>query len=153
MVISNASAWHWWLGITYSDYKDGLIYVFPNKDKNDGTYIDSKLLWVLGNYSRFIRPGAIRVDAAGADINDPNGLMVSAYMIPNEKQLVAVAINYDNSTKRIKLDIPGLSIEKAIPYITTDNPSENLLPGKLLEMSMEREIPSRSVVTFVCTYK
>jgi O-glycosyl hydrolase len=153
MVVSNASAWHWWLGITYSDYKDGLIYVFPNKDKNDGTYIDSKLLWALGNYSRFIRPGAIRVDATGADINDPNGLMVSAYMIPNEKQLVAVAINYDNSTKRIKLDIPGLSIEKAIPYITTDNPGENLLPGKLLEMSMEREIPSRSVVTFVCTYK
>jgi hypothetical protein len=67
MVVSNASAWHWWLGISYADYKDGLIYIFPNKDKSDGTFEDSKLLWALGNYSRFIRPGAIRVDVTGTD--------------------------------------------------------------------------------------
>jgi hypothetical protein len=151
--LSSASAWHWWLSISYADYKDGLIYVFPDKGKSDGTYTDSKLLWALGNYSRFIRPGAIRVDATGADINDPNGLMISAYLLPDKKQLVVVAVNYDDSEKKIKFDIPGLSIEEAIPYITSDLPGENLSPGKSLKMPEEIGISSRSVVTFVCTYK
>lgn len=153
MVISNASAWHWWLGITYSDYKDGLIYVFPNKDKSDGSFTDSKLLWALGNFSRFVRPGAVRVDVTGLNTNDPDRLMISAYQINQEKQLVAIAVNYDTSPKKIKLEVPGLSIKKAVPYITSDNPDDNLAPGKLLEMPLESEIPSRSVVTFVCTYK
>ena len=55
LTIANASAWHWWLAISKYNYKDGLIYV---ENRPEGGYEDSKSLWVLGNYSRFIRPGA-----------------------------------------------------------------------------------------------
>lgn len=153
MVVSNASAWQWWLAISYVDFKDGLIYVFPNSDKSDGTFTDSKLLWSLGNYSRFIRPGAVRVDASGGDINNPEGLMVSAYHIAKDKQVVVVAVNYGTSGKKFRLNIPGVKIIKAIPYITSDKEGENLLPGTPLEKSLEAEILPRSVVTFVCNYK
>jgi hypothetical protein len=78
--------------------------------------------------------------------------MVSAYLIPNDRQLVVVAVNYGNMEKLIRLDIPGLHIEKIIPYTTSDGPGENLLPGKSLKIPYGRDIPSRSIVTFVCTY-
>jgi O-glycosyl hydrolase len=44
-------------------YNDGLIYYDPNyaKDK-DYTLYPTKRLWVLGNYSRFVRPGAVTYD-------------------------------------------------------------------------------------------
>jgi O-glycosyl hydrolase len=153
LVISNASAWQWWLGISYADYKDGLIYIYPNEDKSDGSFKDSKLLWSLGNYSRFVRPGAVRVDVSGANTNNPDGLMVSAYHIPVNKQLVVVAINYGNSDEKIKWDIPGLKIKKAIPYTTSDKQGDGLAPGKTQENMFESVISSRSIVTFVCTYK
>lgn len=153
LVVSNASAWHWWLGISYADFKDGLIYVFPNKNKSDGTFTDSKLLWSLGNYSRFVRPGAVRVDVSGENKNNPNGLMVSAFLNANDKQLVVVAVNYGNSDEKMKFDIPGLKIEKAIPYRTSDLPGENLAPGRPLEKSLETMVPSRSIVTYVCYYQ
>ncbi len=153
LVVSSASAWHWWLGISYANFKDGLIYVFPNKDKRDGTFTDSKLLWSLGNYSRFVRPGAVRVDVSGKNNNNPNGLMVSAFLNANDKQLVAVAVNYGNSDEKMRFDLPGLQVEKVVPYTTSDKSGENLSPGKPLERSLETVVLSRSIVTFVCTYK
>jgi O-glycosyl hydrolase len=153
MVVSNASAWQWWLGITYSNYKDGLIYVFPNKDKSDGTFTDSKLLWTLGNFSRFIRPGTIRIDVSGANINNPNGLMLSAYLNKDEKQVIVVAVNDGNLKEKIRLKISGLHIEKVIPYITSEEPNENLSPEKPLGTLLETEIPSMSIITYVCFYQ
>ena len=50
--------------MTFSDYKDGLIYVRPNADKTDGELADSRLLWTLGNFSRFVRPGAVRIGSS-----------------------------------------------------------------------------------------
>lgn len=55
LVLSNATSWQWWLGISASDYKDGLVYI--DKNKTDGQVYDSKMLWALGNYSRFVSPG------------------------------------------------------------------------------------------------
>lgn len=49
--------------INTDTYNDGLIYYDPNyaKDKNYTLY-PTKRLWVLGNYSRFVRPGAVTYD-------------------------------------------------------------------------------------------
>ncbi len=73
MVAADAAAWQWWLAVSPYDYKDGLVYIFPNADMMDGSFKDSKLLWVLGNYSRFVRPGAVRVDARSAGGADARG--------------------------------------------------------------------------------
>jgi len=63
LTVANASAWHWWLAVSAYDYKDGLIFV--DKNKTDGNVEDSKLLWALGNFSRFIRPGSTRLGITG----------------------------------------------------------------------------------------
>ena len=49
------------------DYKDGLIREYTDPDLQDGRVEDSKLMWILGNYSRFIRPGAVRMSVETTD--------------------------------------------------------------------------------------
>jgi O-glycosyl hydrolase len=61
LVFANASAWQWWRAVATQDYKDGLIYSEPDSTMLDGTFTDSKLMWTFGNYSRFVRPGAVRL--------------------------------------------------------------------------------------------
>lgn len=152
LVVANASAWHWWLGVTYSDYKDGLVYVEPNEDKTDGTYTDSKLLWALGNYSLFIRPGSVRVDVSSfSNINNPEGLMVSSYINREEKTLVTTLINYGNKDCSIKLNIPGLEFTNQKIYITSDKEGDNLAPANV-SANAAFVVPQRSVVTFVGKY-
>ena len=60
IVYAGARSWQWWRAIG-GDYKDGLIREYTDPDLQDGRVEDSKLMWILGNYSRFIRPGAVRM--------------------------------------------------------------------------------------------
>lgn len=89
LVAANATSWQWWLAISPYDYKDGLIYI--DKNKTDGAYTDSKLLWALGNYSRFIRPGMVRIDAA-LNATD-SSCMASAFADPATGRIVIVLVN------------------------------------------------------------
>ena len=69
-------------------YKDGLIREYSDPTFLNGEVKDSKLMWALGNYSRFIRPGAVRKAIIAKDNQgkiipegdtDVTGLMCSAY--------------------------------------------------------------------------
>lgn len=162
LAIGNASSWQWWLGISPSDYKDGLVYVADlngnmgelTATKTDGLIYKSKMLWALGNYSRFIRPGMIRVDATLDGMTSPQTaatkLMISAYKNPATKEAVIVVINMTNKDENIKLT--GLSFANASlkTYTTSDNKelqySESNAGDKV-------KIGARSVTTFVGTYK
>ena len=146
---ANASAWHWWLAFSVYDYKDGLIYV--DKNIKDGNITDTKLLWALGNFSRFIRPGSVRlnVQSMGNNISDPKGLMVSSYLNQNERKLISVLINYSTEVKKIKLNIDNLKIKEFNPYITSSVPGEQLKPLKILKSTETISIPCRSVITIV----
>lgn len=89
LTVANAAAWQWWLAISAYDYKDGLIYI--DKNKTDGNFYDSKMLWALGNYSRFIRPGMQRIEVSlpGAD----STCFVSGYKDTKAGTVVAVIVN------------------------------------------------------------
>ena len=153
LCVANASAWQWWLGMTNSDYKDGLVYVTPNKELTDGEITDSKLLWTFGNFSRFVRPGAVRVDIQSkANVNDPEGLMISAYRNENDKELVIVIINYSEEDKDIRLNQKGVKASKFRPYLTSDNPEDNLRPLALVKSNSKMMVPARSALTLTGKY-
>jgi len=92
LTVANASAWQWWTAISAYDYKDGLIYI--DKNKIDGNFYTSKMLWAMGNYSRFIRPGAKRIKA---DVQQGNGtgqpVLISAFKKGNVFTAVIVNSN------------------------------------------------------------
>ncbi len=131
LAVANATAWQWWLAISPYDYKDGLIYV--DKNKTDGNFYTSKMLWALGNYSRFIKPGAVRV-ALNAEL--PEKLMASAYKLKN--QLTVVIVNADNED--YELNIEKMKVDAA--YETSE---QNEL--KMSKPTQKIQVKARSVLT------
>lgn len=152
LVIANASAWHWWLAISPYDYKDGLIYIDYNK--HDGRYYASKMLWALGHYSRFIKPGMKRIESVKID-NKSNqemisGVLQSAYA--SKEEIVVVFVNQLQTDAKISLSgIPkGFSLEAG--YQTTSESGINLKRIPMgHEVFSEVILPKRSLMT--CVFK
>ncbi|MEI8113291.1 MAG: glycoside hydrolase family 30 protein [Bacteroidia bacterium] len=157
LVYANASAWQWWRSVGTSDYKDGLIYAEPDKSLLDGTFSDSKLMWALGNYSRFIRPEAKRLGVSAYNIKgeivtegdtDPYALMISAYE-NSDGTPVIVVINYNEKERNFDLEWKGQTSKKWIAYYTSDMQGSDLTPLQTIESGKQVLIPGRSIVTYV----
>lgn len=161
LTLANASSWQWWLGVSPSDYKDGLVYVTDLYGQmgelpstiHDGLILESKMLWGLGNFSRFIRPGSIRISASIKELNDPlvsaSNLMISAYKNVQNKEVVLVIINMAEKPKKIELQaIDGLS-GKYKKYTTSA--SKNLEFSEGLT-NARVEIDPKSISTLVFDY-
>lgn len=148
--LANASSWCWWLAVSPYNYNDGLVYI--TKNKTGGQYEDSKILWALGNYSLFIRPGYQRVSVETEDFSSSfdtvNSIMVSAYIGDNNKELVVVAVNYSNQDLLLDLEfINGNSIGAFTSYLTSEE--YDLHKMDLIERETVIKIPKRSVLTLV----
>jgi hypothetical protein len=100
------------------------------------------MLWAFGNFSRFVRPGAQRIEADLAqEVSEK--LSVSAYKDVKRKQTIVVLINHSSEALAINLD--GIKAKKTA-YQTTEN--ANLQPVKVNKLS-NISIPARSVVTLL----
>lgn len=85
LVHGNAVSWQYWIAVSKYDYADGLLYANPRARSFETT----KKLWALGNWSRFVRPGACRLPCPEAPAKD---LLVSAFWNP-DRSLVFVVVN------------------------------------------------------------
>ncbi|HEX4815755.1 MAG TPA: glycoside hydrolase [Nonomuraea sp.] len=83
LTLGNASAYVYWLGASR-----GATRAFMQIDDVARTYTVSKRFWAMAGYSRFIRPGAVRLDASAAD----PALKVSAFRNPDGSRVI-VALN------------------------------------------------------------
>jgi O-glycosyl hydrolase len=155
LTVAEASDWQWWLAVSPYDYKDGLVYV--DQTVVGGRHFTSKMLWAMGNFSRFIRPGMTRVMVDRSDNATPEStvedLMASAYWKPDEGTFVVVFVNRSYNNRPVKLDFQGAGISSMIPYVTRGDSSsvDNLTAYKALGPGDTVDIPWRSVVTLVCT--
>lgn len=155
LTVAEASDWQWWLAVSPYDYKDGLVYI--DKSETNGNYRDSKMLWAMGNFSRFIRPGMTRVVVGRSDDATPEstveGLMVSAYWKKEDGTIVVVFVNRAREDKPVKLDFPGAAVRCLVPYVTRGNSStaDNLTAYGALSPDDVVAIPARSIVTVVAT--
>lgn len=140
----NASAWHWWLAVTPYDYKDGLLKVNGGLDAS--SLQTSKVLWALGHFSRFVRPGFRRVDLPGHD--DWDGLMASAYVSEDGASVVVVVVNASETERLVALDIStGDEGDTCFETFTTDA-TRDLAPTGQAQPGRSYAIPARSMVTF-----
>ncbi|WP_295124850.1 glycoside hydrolase [uncultured Chitinophaga sp.] len=133
LAVANATAWQWWLAISAYNYKDGLIYI--EKNKTDGHLEDSKMMWALGNYSRFVRPGMQRIEASIAGAGQH--LFVSAYK--SKKNTVVVIVNTGAHAESIQL-----GGKHAVTYTTATG--EELVKGYADGNAV---IKAESIVTLV----
>jgi len=155
MVLTNAKSWQWWTAISQVDFKDGLVYLDDGSEgesgrmggnieslRYNGEVRESKLLWVLGNYSRFVRPGMVRVKCELSEQQSPeNGILVSAYKDPVGQSIVTVLINLSEEERKAHMGEEG----SVSTYIT--DKSRNM--GYLSQHANAIILPPRSVVTVV----
>ncbi|WP_373400643.1 glycoside hydrolase family 30 beta sandwich domain-containing protein [Algoriphagus halophilus] len=98
------------------------------------------MLWTLGNYSRFVRPGFVRIEAS---INSDK-LMGSAYIDPLSKQKVVVLVNPE--AKDIQVSLGGEGSENTSIQCYLTNEQSSLSP---LTVSSIFQMPAKSVMTLV----
>jgi O-glycosyl hydrolase len=150
LTIANASAWQWWLAFAGEDYKSGLIYTDYKRAGDHENILESKTLWALGNYSRFIRPGMVRIECAGSQ--DISGVMGSAFLEPGSGRVVAVFINFSPRSQIVCLSTadswPSAEMTGEFSLFTT-SAKQNLQSGKPVRVPGSFSLPSRSVVTVV----
>jgi O-glycosyl hydrolase len=162
LAMANVSAWQWWLAMSPYNYSDALVYVNDasggydlTSAKTTGVVTDSKQLWCLGNYSRFIRPGMIRIGASLTTVKDDAAAaatqMVTAYKDKVNKKFVIVIVNMEAASKKFIIDTSSISLvnNKIAMYTTNDVSSlakSNVDANNVL-------IPGKSVITLIGNYK
>lgn len=142
LTVANACSWQWWRALG-GNYRDGLL-MGGGRGREGYRVRDSKLLWSVGNYSRFVRPGAVRLEVEGND-GDPYGVMVSAYR-NEDGSMVVVAINYSNDDVVVNIDGMGNSGNSAM-YRTSDTEGENLKNVGTTD-GKDVTLKARSITTF-----
>lgn len=75
LTIANAVSWQYWIAVSRYDYHDGLLYTDYVAPGDEETIEETKRLWALGNFSRFVRPGAERVEVAAEQPGQTDGVM------------------------------------------------------------------------------
>lgn len=141
LTISEVNAWFYWWGACYKTNGESLIPL----DLKNRKYSTTKRLFTFSNFSRFIRPGFVRLDCT----SDPApGVSISAYRPENGSTLVVVAINANEADQQIDYRIDGCEAASFTPYRTSA--SEDLARLETIG-SLKTSLPARSVTTFVAS--
>ena len=135
----NLNAWLlWWL---YEGGKSGgCLY-------DTGSKVWTKRLWVMGNYSRFVRPGYVRVSTSGTV---PSGVLLTAYKNPADGTVAVVAINNNTTATPLSLYVSGDVPCSITPWVTSA--TDNLASKSPITVSNARfsaTLDAQSVTTFV----
>ncbi|WP_207423210.1 glycoside hydrolase family 30 protein [Desertivirga brevis] len=144
LVNAGASAWQWWTAVSPYDYKDGLVYI--DKNKTDGNFYSSKMLWALGNYSRFIVPGSVRLNTSA--MGEPE-VLISSYKTPDNR-LVTVAINSNAQQAELTLNTSSGKMKNLTSYTT--NASKDLTVKQGLPAGSSVILEANSITTFISDF-
>lgn len=164
LTFGNMAAWSYWTAFAQEKWgQKNRFYLLRLNAKGDtgnesygdiangGTVTDNANLWVLGNYSRFIRPGYRRIGHTTNQSESLNKLMGSAYMSPDGKRIVVVYVNMGAATG-VNLNVEGQTAAKQISLYRT-SATENLKHiAETYTLGERIMIPQKSVSTFVIDF-
>jgi glucuronoarabinoxylan endo-1,4-beta-xylanase len=104
-------------------------------------------MYTIGNFSKFIRPGFIRIGATEAPAT---GITASAYFGASYGRLVIVAIN-SGSASKTDFTVTGFSATTtAVPWLTDAKHNLQKQTGvTIANGAFSYELPAKSVMTFV----
>jgi glucuronoarabinoxylan endo-1,4-beta-xylanase len=138
LVTGNVSAWHYWWLVPAGSDNEGLLL-------QDGT--KTKRLYVLGNFSKFVRPGWERIDVTGA----PSSLRVVAFHDPVSQRVAIVAMNAGTSDVNASFFVGGTAWpDDVTPWVTSA--SDDLASKTSVALAGARftaTVSAMSAVTFV----
>lgn len=143
MVEDNVSAWLYWWGAAVSHGRSALISI----DMETKKYQLTKRFFTLGQYARFIRPGYHRIDATPTPA--PHTFF-SAYLAPDSKHMVCVAINDDAVEHPINIQPGGFPVKSVTAVRTSNTETHTKLPApEVVNGSVPVVTTPLSVTTYI----
>ena len=136
----NATGWSWWLSVSQGDYEDGLVYW--NKTQEGNVINKYKRYYVLGQFSRYVPEGSVRIEAKYSDFMGFNGVECVAFERPDGK-IALIVINDGGSEREVSLSGNFSTVCKIVTDENSDwSVSEGAFDGKL-------SLSPMSVTTFI----
>jgi glucuronoarabinoxylan endo-1,4-beta-xylanase len=139
LTVANGSAYLYWRLWSGAPDNEGL---FSNTPGTPGARY-----YVMGNWSKFVRPGWVRIDAT---VNPVSGVYVTAFKDPSAGGFAIVAVNQNSSSANLPVSLAGFpSVTTVTPTLTSAN--ANLVDQSNVDVSTDEfsySLPANSVVTF-----
>lgn len=136
LTVGNMSAYIWWKTIGNAN---GLL---------DASGVPQRRGFVMGQFSRFVRPGDFRIDVSG----NTGPLSVSAFKDPVTGRFAIVVVNNTTLTENQKFDLSALTTANVTPWVTSATQSlEQQPPVTIVGGTFTFDVPAQSVVTFAGT--
>ncbi len=148
LVQAESNAWFFWLATHPASLNNADNQALLYQDSSNNTFSITKRLFAIGNYSRFIRPGYVRI---GATSNPTSNVNLSAYKDPGNSKVVIVAVNNDTSnSQNLNISVNGFSPTYLTPYVTSALESlEQNTSVPFSNGSAAVTLPPASITTFV----
>ena len=164
LVVTYDTAFHWWTALSSelgcsptassscvtatnsSGWNDGLIYYDPNyaSNGNQSLYL-TKRYYALGQFSRFVRPGAVRYNVSGA----PSGVQVSAFDRAGQWTLVVTNQNTSATSLALHLNAKNnVSFNSARRTSATESLATVAAPT-ISSGTLTTSLPAQSITTYV----
>lgn len=137
---ANCSGYLYWVGAQGGSTNSKLIKIESN------TVTPSKRLWAFGQFSRAVRPGAVRVGTSGGN------LKTSAFKNLDGSVAVLV-INGGNAAASVSLTFQGYNATAVKAFLTDNSHDLNATSAQLLSGVVAGDIPARAMVSFVVSGK
>jgi O-glycosyl hydrolase len=132
LVFARARSWQFWTALDLQKDPGGdLRYILVRRLMDRDGFEPTKLLWSLGHFSRFVRPGYVRIETTRADGLDEivaaERELASAYLSPDGRELVVVVINWRPHAVPLRLTLAnGRVLPVGRAYVTTADTNTNL---------------------------
>jgi glucuronoarabinoxylan endo-1,4-beta-xylanase len=128
-----ASGWHYWWTQAFFD--------------GGSTTSPPKRVYAMGNFSKFVRPGYVRVGISGA----PTSVQIVPFSNPADGTVAIVALNSGSSAQNVSFFVSGAGWPSTVtPYVTSAG--SNLAAGTAISVTAGRfsgSLEAQSVTTFV----
>lgn len=112
LVVANVNAWIWWFLTDMPRQGEGT----DNAALTDINGNFPKRTFVLGQWSKFVRPGWFRI---GVTYSGP--LRISAFKDTRSKSFAIIAVNPTKHSMRQTFSLEGLSPDEIKPWITSES--------------------------------
>lgn len=142
VVKASVSAYFYWEGIEQTTNNAGLIQI-------SGTTVNpSARLWAYGQWSRSVRPGAVRIGTSGA----PASVLTSAFKNTDGSVSVQM-LNTGSASQSVSIATTGFTASTVKAYIT--NQSNNGIVSSTATLSsgsVAATVPGYSMMSFILTH-
>ncbi|KAK3322364.1 glycoside hydrolase superfamily [Apodospora peruviana] len=142
VVNNNISGYVYWEGVQWPNpnTNEKLIKV----DNKTNTYEVAKRHWALANWSRYVRPGAVRIGTSGA----PSGLRTAAFK-NIDGSIAIMAISSSASAVSVSIKVSGATPAAVEAYVSDNTHNcEKMMATLAADGTISGSVSSRSITTF-----